>query len=337
LSEQDWGDIADEILGAVEEVFDRRHERYLSQDGQITRDVRNALGRIQGPIYRSHLYKLLLLLPQGTRAAFDKKTHRRVWQRTTRLTFSYFAASLLENQEPEAISDDVLDHLEDAQEAIRQAWGQVEAARLSASTLSALDQETQNGLQKALGEQAYQELAGTAIQNLSADHREIVVDDLGRQALTAIYRQLILSVITELWVDYLTQMEALRVSIGLEAYAQRDPLVQYKNRAYELFQTLLSDMRMGVVSRMFTYRPRDISKVQTTVAKDESPKEEPELVASEEAEKTKTDGQKPVVEQDKKPAAEKDGKPSAKPEKKKGKGGRRKAMSISQKRRRSRK
>jgi len=89
-----------------------------------------------------------------------------------------------------------------------------------------------------------------------------VIDALGRRALTEIYRQLLLSVITELWVDYLTQMEALRVSIGLEAYGQRDPLVQYKNRAFALFQELLGNMRLGVVSRMFTYRPRDLSSVQ---------------------------------------------------------------------------
>jgi preprotein translocase subunit SecA len=62
---------------------------------------------------------------------------------------------------------------------------------------------------------------------------------------------LLLGVITELWVDYLTQMEALRVSIGLEAYAQRDPLVQYKSRASELFQTLFGNMRLGVINRMF--------------------------------------------------------------------------------------
>ena len=93
------------------------------------------------------------------------------------------------------------------------------------------------------------------------------MDELGRQALTEIYRQLILGVITELWVDYLTQMEALRISIGLEAYAQRDPLVQYKNRAFELFQNLLSDMRMGVVTRMFTYRPRDLSSVQASTSR----------------------------------------------------------------------
>jgi preprotein translocase subunit SecA len=110
--------------------------------------------------------------------------------------------------------------------------------------------------------------------------------------LTEIYRQLLLQVITELWVEYLTQMEALRVSIGLEAYAQRDPLVQYKNRAFELFQNLLRDMRIGVVSRMFTYRPRDLSSVQTTVKKSEAPEIEPEVemipVAPEIAQKSGT-------------------------------------------------
>ena len=62
-------------------------------------------------------------------------------------------------------------------------------------------------------------------------------------------------VISELWIEYLTQMEALRISIGLEAYAQRDPLAQYKLRATEYFQQLFQDMRTSVVSRMFTFRP----------------------------------------------------------------------------------
>jgi preprotein translocase subunit SecA len=87
---------------------------------------------------------------------------------------------------------------------------------------------------------------------------------------------LLLSIITELWVEYLTQMEALRVSIGLEAYAQRDPLVQYKNKAFELFQNLLKDMRLGVISRMFTFRPRDLSRVQAAVTRSEASQLEPE-------------------------------------------------------------
>jgi preprotein translocase subunit SecA len=112
---------------------------------------------------------------------------------------------------------------------------------------------------------------------LPEDQQKIVVQELGRRALTNVYRILLLGITSELWVEYLTQMEALRVSIGLEAYAQRDPLVQYKNKAYELFQNLLKDMRLGVVSRMFTYRPRDLSRVQAAVARTEAPQLEPDV------------------------------------------------------------
>jgi preprotein translocase subunit SecA len=74
--------------------------------------------------------------------------------------------------------------------------------------------------------------------------------------MTNIQRQLLLKAITDQWVEYLTKVEALRVSIGLEAYAQRDPLVQYRRQASEMFQVLLSDIRSQVVSRVFAYQPR---------------------------------------------------------------------------------
>jgi len=53
------------------------------------------------------------------------------------------------------------------------------------------------------------------------------------------------------WIDYLTQMEGLRTAIGLEAYGQRDPLVQYKSRAFDMFSHLQSDIRAAVVARLF--------------------------------------------------------------------------------------
>ena len=78
----------------------------------------------------------------------------------------------------------------------------------------------------------------------------------------------LLAATSELWVDYLTRIEALRVSIGLEAYAQRDPLVQYKGRASEMFTQLVEDIRGLVISRIFAYRPRpvEITPVETTDA-----------------------------------------------------------------------
>jgi preprotein translocase subunit SecA len=149
---------------------------------------------------------------------------------------------------------------------MRYAWGRSEWSRLASTRPADLDGTTQRGLENLLGEDRYSEVWGQALQEFNGDELTAVVDELGRQALTEVYRQLLLGVISELWVEYLTNMEALRVSIGLEAYAQRDPLVQYKNRAFTMFRELLDNMRTGVVSRMFTFRPRDISTVQTTVS-----------------------------------------------------------------------
>jgi preprotein translocase subunit SecA len=54
----------------------------------------------------------------------------------------------------------------------------------------------------------------------------------------------------------------------LEAYAQRDPLVQYKSRASEMFAQLVDDIRGLVISRVFAYQPRpiEITPVETTDA-----------------------------------------------------------------------
>ena len=114
----------------------------------------------------------------------------------------------------------MLEHLQQAQEAQRHAWGQSELTRLG--------------------------------ENAPA----LPAQEVGRQVQSQIYRQVLLGAITELWVDYLTRVEALRVSVGLEAYAQSDPLVKYKSQASEMFQALLADIRAGIIGRIFLYQPR---------------------------------------------------------------------------------
>lgn len=212
---------------------------------------------------------MLVLLPQGARTTFDKRTHRKVMIRTTRLMYSFFAGQLLQGREPEEIAEDVLNHLERAQETIKLSLGITEWNRLAGSSMADLGETALRGFEKALDAQPV-DVFQQPMQNLPESIRHQIVNELGRQALTTIYRQLLLGVIGELWVEYLTQMEALRVSIGLEAYAQRDPLVQYKNKASALFQELLGNMRLGVISRMFTFRLREPSAAQSAAVRTQS-------------------------------------------------------------------
>jgi preprotein translocase subunit SecA len=294
LEDRDWDDLADQVLDVIQEIFDKRRARFLDEEtGQIVKDLDNRLSRLNLDVLAERdLLSLIVLIPQGRRAAFDKKTHRRVWMRTTRLTYIHLAAQYLEGREPEEVAEDVLEHLEGAQAAIHQVWGQSEVSRLAATRPADLDEDTRAGLTRILGEETFSVIQETPLGELSEDLKESVVDELGRQALTNIYRQLLLRVISELWVEYLTHMEALRVAIGLEAYAQRDPLVQYKNQAFEMFQNLLSDMRGAVVTRMFTFRPRDLSSVQSSVSRPEIQAPPEEAQPAPEKKKTRRGGRR---------------------------------------------
>ncbi|MCS6907567.1 MAG: hypothetical protein NZ840_06385 [Anaerolineales bacterium] len=218
-------------------------------------------------------------MAQSQQTVFDKRTHRRVQVVTPRLHYVYLAARYLEGRAPQEVAQEVLAHLEAAQQAHRLLLGAEEFQKVAQNRLEELDSATRQAIRKAIGEEAYEQSLPFPLQTLPQEIREAILSELGRRALTAIYRQLLLGVISELWVDYLTQMEALRVSIGLEAYAQRDPLVQYKSRASTLFQELIQNMRLGVISRMFTYRPRQLSVVQ--VAERSATSEEAEVPSRE--------------------------------------------------------
>ncbi len=263
-AQADWEQASEEVLTRVRSFLSERHLRLVkSEDGLIARDLTTTLGRFEGTLTSAHLTNLLLMMPQGSRAVFDKKTHKRVLQRTTRLSYTFLAMRLLDARDPETLAQEVLEHLEGAQRAIRQTWGLSAWPQVANLTLNEVDDKTREGIENLeLSPETLQALRSQPLQSLKGEELLSVINELGRRALTEIYRPLLLGVISELWVEYLTQMEALRVSIGLEAYAQRDPLVQYKSKASELFQTLLRDMRAGVVSRMFTYHPRDLSGIQ---------------------------------------------------------------------------
>ncbi len=310
LAQSDWDAMADQVYKATQQALSKRRERLMGNGagpatGQLGRDLDAALGKISGPVTTNHLLGMLLMMPQGTRASFDKKTHRRVLQRTTRLTYIYLASHLLEKRPSEEVTEDVLKHLQAAQATIQRLWGASEFQRLEHARLPDLEPQLRQTLCDTLGEDTCTKLQTQPLQSLGREQITLVMDELGRRPLSEIYRQLLLGVITELWVDYLTQMEALRVSIGLEAYGQRDPLVQYKSKAFELFQNLLKDMRSGVISRMFIYRPRDMSAVQGEVRRPEPAEElEPvtagagEDVETTAAEEQPADGHEPEVEEE---------------------------------------
>jgi len=242
----DWESVAARLEERSRLLLDVRREHLLGKDGVITRDIDTALERLgRATDDEQKRLQLLMLMAQGTRAYFDSKTHRQMRQVFLRLHYIYLGDELLADMSADALTRDVLEHLEAAQAAQQRAWGESELLRSSSPAGGA-------GGDKASHSEG--ELGVTS------------VEALGRRVQTEIYRQVLLGAITELWVDYLTRVEALRVSIGLEAYAQRDPLVQYKSQASEMFQNLLAEIRAAVIGRIFLYQPRAFAAVQTEVS-----------------------------------------------------------------------
>lgn len=69
-------------------------------------------------------------------------------------------------------------------------------------------------------------------------------------------RFFILQQIDTLWREHLQAMDALRESVGLRGYGQKDPLIEYKNEGYDMFLEMMTGMRRNVIYSMFMFEPR---------------------------------------------------------------------------------
>ncbi len=244
------------ILQTAREGLVRKRERL---NKEIERDMTILLQHESIDTDESKL-RLLLTLSQGARASFDQRTHKQVKQIYMRYSYIFLAAQLLDGREALDIDEEVMAHLESAEETLRTTWGQSEFARLSQNAAKFADFGPAARI--AFGEERLNE----AVSTIGEPDRALLIDSIGKYVLNEVHRHLLLSAFSELWVEYLTKVEALRISIGLEAYAQRDPLVQYKGRASEMFQELLVDVRGLVIGRAFATRPRrvEINPIDTS-------------------------------------------------------------------------
>ncbi len=79
--------------------------------------------------------------------------------------------------------------------------------------------------------------------------------DFGPENMRNIEKQLLLQTIDGKWRDHLLKLEHLRSVIGFRGYAQRDPLNEYKNESFQLFEGLLNGLREEVTQKLAQIRP----------------------------------------------------------------------------------
>ncbi|MFC1892968.1 preprotein translocase subunit SecA [Chloroflexota bacterium] len=89
--------------------------------------------------------------------------------------------------------------------------------------------------------------------------------EVGSENMRILERVVMLRTIDGLWKEHLTMMEDMRQGIGLQAMAQRDPLVAYKREGHNLFQSTLSGIQHDVVHTIY----------HVSIAKQEAPQRVP--------------------------------------------------------------
>ena len=77
----------------------------------------------------------------------------------------------------------------------------------------------------------------------------------GPQSMRQIEKQVLLQIIDTKWREHLITLEHLRSVVGFRGYAQRDPLNEYKNEAFQLFEGLLNGLRSDVSRHLAKIRP----------------------------------------------------------------------------------
>lgn len=259
LQDLEWSEVANGILTQAETILNKRAEALLSPQGQVSQNIDSILSRTTtNDTGENRLVDLLTGMSTGTKMAIDPKTHQRGMKRVILFNYIFRAARFIQDEPVPSVTADVLEHLEMIQKRLETVWGKIEFERfrLSGMSLQNLENSIKEAWTAELGQDSSSPLLLQQPDTLDLQQREALEKLLGRRVQNQIHRHILLSVISELWVDHLTRVDALRVSIGLEAFAQRDPLVQYKGQASEMFKELLSDIRAGVIGRMFLFQPR---------------------------------------------------------------------------------
>jgi len=112
----------------------------------------------------------------------------------------------------------------------------------------------------AMDETALAEAASVAAQNLYKN-REETWKEAGID-MREIERTLLLRSVDEKWMDHIDAMDELKGSIGLNAYAQRNPVTEYRIQGADMFDAMVADIRESTVMRVLSAVPRTSAPIE---------------------------------------------------------------------------
>ncbi|GAB3998897.1 preprotein translocase subunit SecA [Nocardioides marmoraquaticus] len=113
----------------------------------------------------------------------------------------------------------------------------------------------------------------TLVADLQADAQKAYdarETQVGAENMRDLERQVLLSVLDRKWREHLYEMDYLREGIGLRAYSQRDPLVEYQREGYDMFNAMKEGIREETVGFLFNVEIQQVDDADDVADDDEA-------------------------------------------------------------------
>ena len=130
-------------------------------------------------------------------------------------------------------------------------WNMGELSALLLQTIPlkvTLKEEERSKMTKARLKQVLKEAAVKLYEMKEAEFPE--------EAMREIERVVLLRTVDRKWMDHIDDMDQLRQGIGLQAYGQKNPLVEYKMAAYDMFENMIASIQEETVRLLFHVHPK---------------------------------------------------------------------------------
>ncbi len=126
--------------------------------------------------------------------------------------------------------------------------------RLTRDTLFEIipfDDSSRKRIESQISEISSEEEVAKFLGTILSDIYKKREEDLGEKAMREVEKYAYLGSIDHLWMDHIDQIDDLREGVNLRGYGQRDPLVEFKNEAYQLFEALIDKIDEELSHRIF--------------------------------------------------------------------------------------
>ena len=120
--------------------------------------------------------------------------------------------------------------------------------------------------EKAIGQLTREMISDKLFENAERVYKE-KEELFGKEQFREVERAILLQSVDRSWMEHIEAMDDLKGSIGLHAYAQRDPVVEYRMQGADMFDAMVNEIRERTVRMILSVVPREQATMRVEVAK----------------------------------------------------------------------